>query len=109
MNTRNTTKTTNATPVVRALAMLEALVSPWGQSIVQFLLMHERASYLEIAVHTGLSSDVLEYQLELLCDVRLIRQDNCLYSGDSYEPEWERLHKANSIARQLACVEAVSA
>lgn len=102
MDTRNTIKTTNGNLLEHALQILRALESPKGRAVVHFLLENNRASFLELAIHTGYDSDILEYQLEQLCALGLLRQHSSLMEGDWYEPDVAFLQRVCAVAAKLA-------
>ncbi len=101
MDTRNTIQITS-NRFGRALALIEALSSQRGMAIIHLLLERGQASFLDLTIHLGFDSDVLEHQLDQLCTSRLIRQRGNLIEGDWYEPDVEYLQRVTRITKQLA-------
>lgn len=103
MYTRNTIHTsTNDSLLDRAIHLLDTLESLGGQTIVHFLLEHKRSSFLELAIHTGFESEVLESHLEQLCALRLLRLHCSIRDGEWYEADVPFLQRVCKVARQLA-------
>lgn len=102
MNTRNTKTKTNSDPLFRAQMLVEVLSSAKSIPIIEYLLEHGQASSLELTIHTGLDSDALEHQLDLLCAQRLITLRTNVVEGNWYEPNMAYLVKITGVVKQLA-------
>lgn len=69
-----TSQSVNKNKLSRAIDALETLSSPAGSLILEALQEHFAATFLELALFTGLSSAVLEEQLEILCGAGIIME-----------------------------------
>ncbi len=72
MNTWNTMPLADANQIQRVLSLLEVLTHDDSIPITAYLQDHYGASFLELLVHTGMESRLLETQLEQLCKNELV-------------------------------------
>lgn len=96
----NTIQKQRTSALAQAIFTLETLTHPDSTLIIEYLADHEEASLLDLAVHTGFDAAVLEYQLELLMDTRVVCTRGNLY-GNKFALNQKRIAKINAIACRL--------
>ncbi len=102
MNTWNTTTISNNVSLDRALSVIELLCKPRGIEVLGIILQNEKASFLELTVHSGMDAETLGYTLDRLCTSRLVLHKSSLTEGEWYEPNLPYLRRVSAITRQLA-------
>lgn len=91
----NTNKLSQAIFILETLSDLKALL------VLETLKEHTAASFFELCMYTGLSSELLEIYLESLCLAGIVLQEE---SGLElhFSLDMQRLLRAQAIAKELA-------
>lgn len=91
----NTNKLSQAIFILETLSDLKALL------VLETLKEHTAASFFELCMYTGLSSELLEIYLESLCQAGIVLQEE---SGLElhFSLDMQRLLRAQAIAKELA-------
>jgi len=101
MHTWNTIKAVNTNKLDQATAVLETLQNPVNASILEYIQEHQKASFLDLALHLQCSAERLELQLERLCRCQLlIRKENIVECH--YVINEPKLRKAKRVAKTLS-------
>lgn len=100
MNTWNTITNKRTDALDQAIFTLETLAHPDNIPIIEYLTEHGEVTLLDIAVHTGVSMDELEVQLDALTQTGVVQASSNLYSN-KYRISFEQIKKVNIIVRLL--------
>lgn len=97
----NTIAAKQDSAVEKALFTLQTLSDPYNVPILDFLLEHSEATLLDLIIATGLDTEILETQLDVLCQTKVVQLQSDLYKN-WYSIDYQHLQKVNRIAEQLA-------
>ncbi|MCG8327252.1 MAG: hypothetical protein MI974_06175 [Chitinophagales bacterium] len=86
-----------------AVAVLETLISPFSNSIINYLKNHGSASFSELILHTNLEATLLQDHLEQMCQIRVLKRIEDVIAND-YAINYERLNRVKKAAKQLAAM-----
>lgn len=102
--TMNTIEINTPSRVAQSLALLELLGSAKGHALLQCLLEQEVLSFVELSIHTGWDTDVLDYHLQQFYQMRLIQRRRHSDKGEYYEVNRPYLRQIAQAVRQLAAL-----
>lgn len=101
MHSWNTIFPVNTNKLDEAILVLEAVSEVNSFPILEFLREFGDATILDLSLHTGLDTDSLECQIELLCCARVLNQEEDIL-GSSFSLNYQRLEQVSSVAHALA-------
>jgi|GEM_PF-4090148 transcription initiation factor IIE alpha subunit len=101
MNHLNTLVSASTSALTEALFLLETLSDPLSVPILDFLLRHTEATLLDLLIATGIDTETLEMQLELLVQTKAVTKYADWYNA-YYQIEIPQIKKVKAIATKLA-------
>jgi len=100
MNMWNTMAAEQVSALGKALFMLETLAHPEHESVLNYLLEHQEATLLDLIIATGMDSDSLEEQLDLLCQTGVVQLHSDMHNN-FYLADNQQIKTLNRVVRQL--------
>lgn len=100
MNTWNTVLRTSVSGLASAIFVLETLGDKQSEKILDCLCAYEQCTHLDLLVHTGMDSEMLESLLDQLIATRVVRLESDIF-GSHFSINHARLEQVVRLAKNI--------